>query len=42
MGKVMRDLALPDAAEDLADVVLAAAGRPTRHRGDPGVEGGRP
>jgi UDP-N-acetylglucosamine--N-acetylmuramyl-(pentapeptide) pyrophosphoryl-undecaprenol N-acetylglucosamine transferase len=42
MGKVMRDLALPDAAEDLADVVLAAAGRPTRHRGNPGAEGGRP
>ena len=28
MGEVMRDLALPDAAEDLADVVLAAAMRP--------------
>jgi UDP-N-acetylglucosamine--N-acetylmuramyl-(pentapeptide) pyrophosphoryl-undecaprenol N-acetylglucosamine transferase len=30
MGKVMRDLARPEAAEDLADTVLAAAGRPTR------------
>jgi UDP-N-acetylglucosamine--N-acetylmuramyl-(pentapeptide) pyrophosphoryl-undecaprenol N-acetylglucosamine transferase len=32
MGKVMRELARPDAAEDLADVVLAAAGRPTTRR----------
>ena len=30
MGKVMRDLARPEAAEDLADTVLAAAGRPIR------------
>ena len=30
MGKVMRDLARPQAAEDLADTVLAAAGRPIR------------
>jgi UDP-N-acetylglucosamine--N-acetylmuramyl-(pentapeptide) pyrophosphoryl-undecaprenol N-acetylglucosamine transferase len=30
MGKVMRDLARPEAAEDLADTVLAAAARPIR------------
>jgi UDP-N-acetylglucosamine--N-acetylmuramyl-(pentapeptide) pyrophosphoryl-undecaprenol N-acetylglucosamine transferase len=30
MGKVMRDLARPEAADDLADTVLAAAGRPIR------------
>jgi UDP-N-acetylglucosamine--N-acetylmuramyl-(pentapeptide) pyrophosphoryl-undecaprenol N-acetylglucosamine transferase len=33
MGKVMRDLARPRAAEDLADLVLAAAARPGRVTG---------